>query len=208
MVNGKTGMRQIPILFSVPYLAQYLNLLKELRQNDPLWWNLKQSNIKGQLDYGGLRKMLKVIAEASGIEKRIYPHLFRHSRASNYANKLTEQQLKMFFGWTRASSMAAIYVHLSGRDIDDAVLVANGQKPQESIKETKLKVKECETCKMSNSLDAIYCTRCGSALDIKTAMDKEKNTKSLRELMIEAIKDPKVLDEFSKAFLEAKSKSK
>jgi hypothetical protein len=54
---------------------------------------------------------------------------------------------------------------------------------------------------MINGVDAIYCTRCGAALDIKTAMDKGKNVKSMKELMIEALKDPKVLDEVSKALL-------
>ncbi len=202
-VTGKTGTRKIPIYFSVTYLAQYLNLVKDLKPNQPLWWNLKQSNIKGELDYGGLRKMLKEVASASGIEKRVYPHLFRHSRASNYANKLTEQQLKAVFGWTGSSSMAATYVHLSGRDIDNATLVANGLKPMDSVNETKLRVRECETCKMANAQESAYCTRCGAALDIKTAMDKEKGVKGMKELMIEALKDPKVLDEVSRALLNA-----
>ena len=52
---------------------------------------------------------------------------------------------------------------------------------------------------MANSLDSIYCTRCGAALDIRTGMDKEKNTKSLKELVIEALKDPEVKEEVSKA---------
>ena len=202
IVSGKTGMRKIPIRFSVPYLAQYLNLVKDLKSNEPLWWNLAQSNRKGQLDYGGFRKMIKQVAEAAKIDKRIYPHLFRHSRASDYANKLTEQQLKMFFGWTGASSMAATYVHLSGRDIDNAVLAANGVKVQESARETMLKVRECQKCKQSNAIDALYCVRCGTPLDIKTEMEAEKNIKGLKELMIEALKDPKVLDEVSKALLE------
>ena len=96
-VNGKTGMRKVLLLFNVPFLGQYLNLIKDVKQNEPLWWNLKQSNIKGQLEYGGLLKMLKEVANAAGIEKRRYPHLFRHSRTSDYANRLTEQQLKAFF---------------------------------------------------------------------------------------------------------------
>lgn len=199
LVKGKTGMRQIPIHFSVPYLAQYLNIVKDLKQNEPLWWNLSQSNIKGQLEDGGLRKMIAEVAEASGVAKKVYPYLFRHSRATFYASKLKEAELRSFFGWTRASTMVATYVHLSGRDIDNAVLIANGLKPQDSIKESKLKVKECETCKMINSLDSIYCTRCGSALDIRTAIDKEKNTKSMKELVIEALKDPEIMNEVSKS---------
>ena len=40
-----------------------------------------------------------------------------------------------------------------------------------------------------------------ATLDIKTAIDKEKNVKRMKELMIEALKDPKVLDEVSMALL-------
>jgi integrase/recombinase XerD len=31
-----------------------------------------------------------------------------------------------YFGWIQGSDMPSIYVHLSGRDIDDAILKANG----------------------------------------------------------------------------------
>jgi integrase/recombinase XerD len=42
------------------------------------------------------------------------------------ANYLTEAQMNVYFGWTQGSDMPGVYVHLSGRDIDDAVLNANG----------------------------------------------------------------------------------
>jgi hypothetical protein len=42
------------------------------------------------------------------------------------ANYLTEAQMNAYFGWVQGSGMPSVYVHLSGRDIDDAVLKANG----------------------------------------------------------------------------------
>jgi len=39
---------------------------------------------------------------------------------------LTEAQIDAYFGWIQGSDMPSIYVHLSGRDVDDAVLKANG----------------------------------------------------------------------------------
>ena len=42
------------------------------------------------------------------------------------ANHLTEAQMNEYFEWVQDSGMPCIYVHLSGRDIDDAVLKANG----------------------------------------------------------------------------------
>lgn len=34
--------------------------------------------------------------------------------------------MNVYFGWVQGSGMPSIYVHLSGRDIDDAILKANG----------------------------------------------------------------------------------
>lgn len=34
--------------------------------------------------------------------------------------------MKEFFGWVQASNMASIYVHLSGRDVDNALLKVYG----------------------------------------------------------------------------------
>ncbi|WP_340819137.1 hypothetical protein [Methanolobus sp. WCC4] len=34
--------------------------------------------------------------------------------------------MNAYFGWVQGSDMPAVYVHLSGRDVDDAVLKANG----------------------------------------------------------------------------------
>ena len=117
-VDGKTGQRKIPIWFSVPYLVQYLNTQKRLRDEDHIWREayLPDSDKLGkEIDYSGVRNMLSLLKKKTGINKRCNPHTFRHSRATFYANKLTEQQLKVFFGWTGDSRMAATYVHLSGR---------------------------------------------------------------------------------------------
>ncbi|MDE1834775.1 MAG: tyrosine-type recombinase/integrase [Candidatus Micrarchaeota archaeon] len=205
IVNGKTGMRKIPILFSAPYLGAYLNQLKDKRGDDFLWWNLAQSHILGRLDGPGLRKMLRATAASAGVDKRIYPHLFRHSRASNYANRLTEQQLKVYFGWTGDSRMAATYVHLSGRDIDNAILQAHGLKPKAWTSETKLKVRTCPKCRTDNTVDAIYCTRCGSALNIDTAIKQAESEKKLKELIEDHITDPKTSDELIRRHLKRKS---
>ncbi len=73
------------------------------------------------------------ISRKAGINKKIHPHLFRHSRATYMANYLTEAQMNQYFGWVQGSGMPAVYVHLSGRDVDDAILKANGfTKPESS----------------------------------------------------------------------------
>ncbi|MEM3661681.1 MAG: zinc-ribbon domain-containing protein [Candidatus Micrarchaeaceae archaeon] len=64
--------------------------------------------------------------------------------------------------------MASTYVHLSGRDIDNAILQANDQKTKESAEGPKLKILMCPRCNFSNPIDATYCTRCGAPLSQST----------------------------------------
>jgi integrase len=82
-------------------------------------------NVFGRLSIERLDQIVKEYAHRIGITKRVYSYIFRHSRATHLANHLTEQQLKVYLGWAMASKMVAIYVHLSGRDMDNRVLELN-----------------------------------------------------------------------------------
>lgn len=126
-VNGKTGPRRVRAVFSVPYIKAWLET-HPFRDNPdaPLWVNQKYTDKIHPLRYDAIRMMLKRTTERAGINKNIHPHLFRHSRATHMANYLTEAQMNQYFGWVQGSDMPAVYVHLSGRDVDDAVLKANG----------------------------------------------------------------------------------
>ncbi len=204
VVNGKTGPRRIPILFSVPYLAAYLNEQK-MRKPDEYLWNVAGSwaGLVKRADYSAIRMMLQRVAKKAGIDKRVNPHSFRHSRATIYANRLTEQQLKQFFGWTGDSKMASVYVHLSGRDVDSAVLQANGYEPVK-VQPPQLKVQVCPRCGFANAPDAQYCARCGSVLNINVAMLEDR----LQKQAVKSAVDPEVLAELVDALVEQKLKQK
>lgn len=200
-VDGKTGQRRIPILFSAPYLAAYIETLKDKKQDNYLWTGVGMwSNVNHKIEESGVRKILRISAKKAGIEKRIYPHLFRHSRATYYANRLTEQQLKMFFGWTGDSKMVNTYVHMSGRDIDDAVLMASGKKPREA-EAPMLTEKICPRCRFANGMDFLHCQQCGAPLDPRTLMESSEAEKVMKEFIIASVKDPgaiKVLQDYLK----------
>ena len=186
-VNGKTGMRKVPITFSAKYLGMYLELDKDRKGTDPLW-NMKGSwsNNNSSLDRSGVVKVLRVAAKKAGIEKRVNPHAFRHARATYYANRLTEQQLKVYFGWTGGSNMASTYVHLSGRDIDNAILMANGLKPIEENDKPVLTERTCSRCQSSNAISAVYCSRCGAALEMSTVMHEDERRAALNESAVDS----------------------
>ncbi|WP_049890857.1 tyrosine-type recombinase/integrase [Methanohalobium evestigatum] len=127
-VNGKTGFRRVRAVWSVEYLKQWLNEHPDKNNPEsPVWINLSKKKESIEImQYDSIRMRIKKIAKKAGINKRIHPHLFRHSRCTYMANYLTEAQMNHYFGWVQGSNMPSIYVHLSGRDIDDAILKANG----------------------------------------------------------------------------------
>jgi len=153
------------------------------------------------MSYPALAKILRVTVERAGIKKRITPQTLRHSRGTFLATKITEAQMNQIFGWKQGSDMPSIYVHLSGRDVDDAILGVYGlKKPSEE--KPKLTPKICPRCNISNAYDAKFCTRCGIALDITVAnqidearhttdtiMDTLMKDQEFRELLLEKIKE-------------------
>lgn len=123
----------------------------------------------------GLQSLMWKLKSRAGIKKRIHPHLLRHTRLTELAKKLTEQELKIFAGWTPDSKMATQYVHLSGRDIDNSILRINGIVRASQEKEAKeLKPMTCPRCQENNPSTAKFCYKCSMVLDIKTAVELEE----------------------------------
>jgi hypothetical protein len=48
--------------------------------------------------------------------------------------------MKEYFGWVQSSDMASVYVHLSGRDVDSALLKLHGMIQEDGVKEDMLKI--------------------------------------------------------------------
>jgi len=170
---NKTGARRIRIVNSAQILALYLEEHRHLGDSEAPVFYRTDKHYKQKLTNTGINTMLKSVALRAGIQKRIYPHLFRHSRATHLANKLTEQQLKAYLGWAGDSRMAATYVHLSGKDIDDAILHVNGIKTKEE-ESSPLDLRTCPRCQERNDASLKYCGRCGNPLEEDASIPAEK----------------------------------
>ncbi|MCD6371332.1 MAG: tyrosine-type recombinase/integrase [Candidatus Aenigmarchaeota archaeon] len=195
IIDGKTGMRRNRVILADPYLRQYINQHPYKDNPEASLW-LKQDN--KPLTYTALSKIIKETAKKAGIKKKIHAHLFRHSRATYLAQHLTEAQLCAYLGWKQGSEMPSVYIHLSGRDIDKAILGIYGIKIEDTQKrEPKLKPKRCPRCNALNTPEAKFCTQCGLALDISTAM----KLKQFKDLANEIMTHPKYAH-IKRAFLE------
>jgi len=180
ILEGKTGMRMVRVINCVPALAQWLSQhpFKE-NKNAFVWIGFTRKIENKPLSYREVLKILKKLANKAGINKNVHPHLFRHSRATELAKILTEQQLKVYFGWDQASKMAARYVHLSGKDVDSTLLKSYGIEIEEK-KELELKPKKCVRCGHINDSSSKFCSNCGMPLTLEAAIEIEEKRKSCR----------------------------
>jgi integrase/recombinase XerD len=156
LVNGKTGPRKVRAVWSIDYINDWLKVHPGQKNPEaPLWFNFaKKSENLEAMQYGAIRMQLTKISRKAGISKKIHPHLFRHSRATYMANYLTEAQMDAYFGWIQGSDMPSIYVHLSGRDVDDAVLKANGIFQKDVLTPNFLKETESSKLDISSIIEA------------------------------------------------------
>jgi len=193
-VDGKTGQRRVRVIFSSPAIAEWLNHHLTSDARAPLWTSLDGLCSSKPLEYYAFRKVLRDAAIRADIKKRVNPHSFRHARASNLAADLTEAQMKELFGWMQDSKMASVYVHLSGRNIDNALLRLSGVKTEEQVEQEEhtLRIKTCLRCQENNAPTSRFCTRCGSPLDLKTAMELRVEEQRTDELMNRLLEDTEV----------------
>lgn len=191
-VQGKTGSRRLLLITSARFLANWLNQHpKKDDKNALVWINLMYNRSKDMpVSYARIKIMLKKTAKKSKINKPINPHHFRHSICTQWAGWATEQQMKKYFGWSKSSDMPGIYTHLSGRDIDNAILSYHGLKEEEKKPKAKPKILEfkiCPRCEEKNVEDNLYCSKCACQLNIDYNFSKVKEIE--KRLTSKIVKD-------------------
>ncbi|MEM3154442.1 MAG: tyrosine-type recombinase/integrase [Candidatus Woesearchaeota archaeon] len=170
-VSGKTGRRRLRIISATAYLVKWLDIHPDnANPYAPLWVNIGTKNYHKQSTYETIRKVLIETFKKAGIKKRCHPYIFRHSRASQLARHLTEYQMNSYFGWIQGSRMPSLYVHISGKDLDEDILRINGMKPGEKPIPYKPQLRACPRCREINSPNALYCCKCAEIVDPALAL--------------------------------------
>jgi integrase len=193
-LDGKTGERRVPIVYSIPYLKQYLE--SHPHKNNPnafLWWTEQSANTNKPLKHGGSCKMLtelwKRIPNDKIVKRKKHNmHFFRHSRASLLAPNLTESMLCKYMGWTIGSKQVKTYVHLSPDDLDKVYYSNLGIITDEKVKET-IKAKICPVCGILNDSIADYCIRCAKPLSVDATIRSEMNAKRQTIMTVEKMQE-------------------
>ncbi|WP_321417294.1 hypothetical protein [uncultured Methanomethylovorans sp.] len=125
------------------------------------------------MEYDAIRMVIKRLAAKAGIKKRVYNHLYRHSRATELANHLTQAQMEAHLGWIHGSDMPGVYIHLSGQQVDDAILGMYGINKEEERNPLLTPIK-CVRCNHVNSPTSDFCSLCGMALNTEAATNVDQ----------------------------------
>lgn len=182
--DGKTGSRVTVLIDSIPYLKDWLLEHPHYSNPDAYIFTIKNG---ARLSYEGLA------SRCIYYEKKYYPSLLkgttsievnepdkavirnlitkkwniyvlRHSALTKKSQFLTEANLRSHAGWTSASKMPQVYIHLSGES-NNAILEKHGLIIKEmKEKESILKAKECPNCNEINKHESKFCNRCRMVL--------------------------------------------
>jgi hypothetical protein len=130
-----------------------------------------------KLGYRYLReKIFGATMERAGIDKLSNPHHYRHSRASYLATEMTEAQLCEWFGWVQESDVSAKYVHLSGRDIDNAYDQITGCTNRTKISKSRISLSVLNVKNSTNPARRSVCD-----VDRRSKLTQQKRLKQPRK---------------------------
>ena len=158
-LHGKTGSRRRRVYGCVADLREHINNhpLRD-KPNAPLFFKTTGEPYA----YGTFYKCIKRLGKRI-LGKDIYPHMLRHTKATEDSRHFTDREMMTLFGW-KGPQMVGLYSHLSMRDVEDKDLMLHGLKPREEVLRPLAEAQTCPRCSQENASIAIYCVKCGAIL--------------------------------------------
>ena len=199
-VRGKTGQGRVDFIFGTPFLEQWLqhHPFKDTPWA-PLWVHHRAREPGQYIKYRRLRRMVsdtgKRAQRRHGIRKeRVFSYLFRHTRATELAHELTDEEMDDYFRWVPGSPMPAVYVHMSGKKTGRKIRRIHGIEDKNE-EEEKYKLRRCVTCRRVNPSHYKKCYHCGRLLDDESHHDfKKRRAEALKRLQEFLVGNPEIFE--------------
>jgi len=166
-VHGKTWSRTVRLITSSPILSQFIDQHPPKRdETSPLWYYFPTMSTLKPMNYRTASIIVKRAAKLSGVKKRVYPHLFRHSAATRDSSYgLDERILEIKYGWSTGSKMAGRYTHIQDQQTVDNAILGVYAKQQIKPPDSTFTPVRCPRCEAPNSVGLRFCGKCGSPLE-------------------------------------------
>jgi integrase/recombinase XerD len=188
-LDGKTGKRDIRVVYSGPSLAEWLEVHPGKGNPDaPLFCHLGEPRM---LSYNTIRNIFVHLCKRAGLDhKKMNPHIFRHSKETILSSQGWPQPLiNEFLGWTKDSKMPRVYSHINSRDANLYMLKKHGIAARE-VTEPKMKLQICALCHAENGPDASFCKKCRRPLTHKAMLKYNHERNKASSILDKLVEDP------------------
>lgn len=162
-VNEKTSRpRYVRLVVAKQYMIAWKNDYPFAMAPEALTFTSCQHQ---PLEYAAIAAQLKKIGLRAGIQKRITPHLFRHSRITHMLQKgYNESIIKKVCWGNLKTGMFETYVHLTDTDIDNEILGRQGIHRADHKVSVAMDAQQCLNCHTVNAPSHQFCSLCGEPL--------------------------------------------
>jgi len=182
-VTGKGGREYSMFLtHSLPDILKWIELHPDKDNDEAFMWIGKNGK---KLTREGLNLLLKKAAKRAGFDKKIWPHLLRHSGITHSVKQGHNiQALKIACGHSPSSNtLVERYSHLSDSDSEEEFKRVNGL-IEPTTKDISLEKITCPRCKKEWPSGQKYCS-CNFIFDRKEIEKREVKEKDKVKAMIE-----------------------
>jgi len=176
--STKSEDANIRLILSAPSLQTWIEHHKGKRKPEAYVFY----GYKDQITEERFKQIVRAAAKKAGIERRVYPHLLRHSRLAKLKRekKLSDDDIMNISGH-KDRRMLDRYGRITMAMTNQRLLEIQGLKQQELEKKVT-KARSCPRCKFLNSPLSEYCGRCGMVLDEKVAQQLISEKRDLEKL--------------------------
>lgn len=198
--NKTTKAKGIPLTWSTGYLNQWLAVHPYTDNPEaPLFTSTRLTSATQTYEawaYVAAYNMVKRLQKTTGINKRLFPHLFRHKAITDrILDGLTEQQIKHWAGWTPESGQLTRYGNWTDQEMTDSIYEHYGLKKEDTRQVT---LKQCPRCHNVLKADDRFCSQCSLVLDSKAFEVIQEQKNNMLQLLSVAMRDP----DFQKRLIE------
>lgn len=202
-VRSKTDKeRHVPVFASREHLARWKSVYefphpldeqgkpKDVRE---AWDSLPVFTTKTgeSFTYQGIAERLSFIARKAGINRKINPHLLRHTRITHLLRQgVSEASIKFMMWGSISTGMLKIYAHLTGQDAGRELQKLHGIENPEEEKNNPLEPIQCSECHTVLPPGTDFCPSCTAPLSDQAKMDVSKAESEATQRLIKILRNP------------------
>lgn len=173
----------------------------------PLWVDIGGHRVGHIASYRAMYKALESAAGRAKTTKPVTAYALRRSRLTMLAKDpaISTSILEKMAGWVPGSKVAQHYVHLSGKDVINALNARYGVKSADSrpLPPPTRTPSKCGRCKTVNPSGAVYCMTCGGPLTLP-AVKQIEEARGAEERLAELLRTPEAVEFLAKLLAEGK----